>query len=89
MNIFELAWVASPVIGAVFGVRNHTTIGVPAVWGGILGAAAGVAAYFAIIFAVAIVMGICTGQSPFGRGKEPPESGPDPIPDKGKTPGDF
>lgn len=85
MNIFELAWAASPVIGAVVGVRNHAAVGVSAVWGGVLGAAGGVAVYFAFIFAIAIVMCLCTGESLFPPKKQPPDNRPDPVPDKGKS----
>lgn len=84
MNIFELAWAASPVIGAVVGVRNHAAVGVSAVWGGVLGAVGGVAVYFAFIFAIAIVMCLCTGESLFPPKKERADNRPNPVPDKGK-----
>jgi hypothetical protein len=61
MNIFELGWVASPLIGAVVGVEHQATLGVGSVLGGFIGALAGMAAYSILLFCFAVVASRVTG----------------------------
>ena len=68
MNIFELGWIASPLIGAVVGAQRHATLGVGLVFGGFIGAAIGVAIYFVLIFGLAAILSLVTGK-PFFRPK--------------------
>ena len=70
MNVFELGFVAAPVIGALVGVWRHATLGVNAVLGGLVGAVAGVVAYFGLIFCLAGVMSLATGKPMFRPKKE-------------------
>lgn len=55
MNVFELACVASPIVGAVVGVTYHAVLGVGQILGGFIGAALGIVAYFALVFALAVI----------------------------------
>ncbi len=69
MNIFELGWIASPVIGAVVGVQHHTAFGVGPWFGAIIGIFIGLAAYFALILGLAAILSLVTGK-PFFRPKK-------------------
>lgn len=69
MNVFELGWIASPIIGAAVGVQRHAALGVGSVVGGFIGAAIGLAIYFVLIFGLAAVLSLVTGK-PFFRPKK-------------------
>jgi hypothetical protein len=61
MNIFQLGWLASPIVGATIGVEHHAALGAGAALGGVIGALAGVAAYSVGLFCFAVVMSRVTG----------------------------
>jgi hypothetical protein len=65
MNIFEVGWVASPVVGAVVGVKHHAILGVGSVLGGFAGALAGIVAYAILLFCFAVAISWVTGSPLF------------------------
>ena len=69
MNVFELGWVASPIVGAAVGVQRHATLGVGSVLGGFIGAAIVLAVYFALLLGLAVILSLFTGK-PFFRPKK-------------------
>jgi len=69
MNVFELALIASPVIGAVVGVQCSAALGVGSVGGGLIGAAGGLAIYFVLILGLAAILSLIPGE-PFFRAKK-------------------
>jgi hypothetical protein len=69
MNVFELGWIASPIIGAAVGVQRHVTLGVGSVLGGLIGAAIGLAVYFVLILGLGAILCLVTGK-PFFRPKK-------------------
>jgi len=69
MNIFELGWNASPIVGAVVGVQRQETLGVGSVLGGFIGAAIGLTIYFVLILGLAAILSLVTGK-PFLRPKK-------------------
>jgi hypothetical protein len=73
MNVFELGLVALLIIGAAYGVQNHTTLGVGLLLGGFIGAAIGVAIYFVLIFGLAAIVSLATGKPFFKPKKRGPE----------------
>ncbi len=69
MNIFELGWIASPIIGAAIGVQGHETLGVGHVFGGFIGGTIGLVAYFVLILGLAAILSLVTGK-PFFKPKK-------------------
>lgn len=65
MNVFELGFVATPIVGAVVGAQHHAALGVGSFLGGVIGVAIGFVSYFVAIFLFAAAMSFLTGKPMF------------------------